>query len=45
MNTSKQKLLGFIFAHSPRENLSQTNKNVISNLKIQGSRPKNALIK
>ena len=45
MNTSKQKLLGLIFAQSPWENLSQTNKNAISNLKIQGSRPKKALIK
>ena len=44
-NTSKQKLLGLIFDHSPQSNLSQTNKNAISNIKIQRSRPENALIK
>ena len=44
-DTSKQKLLGLIFYYSPQSNLSQINKNAISNLKIQRSRPENALIK
>ena len=45
MNTSKQKLLGLIFDHSPQSNLSQINKNVISNLKILKLRPEKTLIK
>ena len=45
MNTSKQKLLSLIFEHPPQSNLSQTNKNAISNLKIQEPRSKKALIK
>ena len=32
MNTLKQKLLGLIFYRSSQSNLSQINKNVISNL-------------
>ena len=45
MNTSKPKLLGLNFDRSPLLNLSQINKNAISNLKIQRSRLEKALIK
>ena len=44
-HTLKQKLLGLIFDHSPQSNLSQFNKIVISNLKLEGLGPEKVLIK
>ena len=44
-NTLKQKLLGLIFDRSPHSNLSQFNKIVISNLKLNGLGPEKVLIK
>ena len=45
INTLKQKLLGLIFDRSSQSNLSQINKNAISDLKIQGSRLEKVIIK
>ena len=44
LNTSNKKLFKFDFDHSPRS-YSQSNINVISNLKLKKSRPKKVPIK
>ena len=45
LNTSKQKLLGLILTVPLSQIYSQSNKEVISNLKTQRSRPKKVTIK
>ena len=45
LNTSNKKLFNLDFNRSPQSIYSQINRNVISNLKLKGSGPKNAPIK
>ena len=45
LNTSKQKLLGLILTVPLSQIYSQSNKEVISNLKTQRSRPKKVTIR
>ena len=45
MNTLKKEAFKLDFDRSPQSIYSQINRNVVSNLKLKGSRPKKALIK
>ena len=45
MNTSKKEAFKLDFDRSPQSIYSQINRNVVSNLKLKGPRPKNAPIK